>query len=65
MIIHQEDLFMDHEHRMSRLEEMREEQLKREHGHPDGKGHLHSQHHSLHGMLGNRPEAGHMGEEHE
>lgn len=45
---------MDHDHRMSRLAEMKEEQLKREHGHPEGKGKEHSQHHSLHGMLGQR-----------
>ncbi len=52
---------MDHDHRMGRLEDIREEQLRREHGHAHGKGHLHSQHHSLHGMLGMRDQDDHGG----
>lgn len=53
---------MDHEFRMGRLANIRNEQLSREYGHAEGKGHLNDQHHSLRGMMGLREEAREEGE---
>ena len=53
---------MDHNHRMGRLESIRNEQLGREYGHMEGRGHENDGHHSLHGMLGMREEARAEGE---